>query len=35
MIILQGVNNEAITELCPDKDNGCWNCDNCGGSVTN
>jgi len=36
MIVLQGVNNEVVYSTCSndDDDNGCWNCDNCGGSYT-
>lgn len=33
MIVLQGVNNEATITVC-NNDAGCWDCDNCGGSIT-
>jgi hypothetical protein len=33
MIVLQGVNNEVVNGGC-DNDQGCWDCDNCGGSIT-
>lgn len=33
MIIVQGVNNEVVDNSCVN-DAGCWDCDNCGGSIT-